>query len=68
MLVIEKNVPAVPEDEIGNRSNHAFAVGAGNEKDGGVVHRNFRFSQFLLNAYVFSAALRICVYSTSTAG
>jgi hypothetical protein len=41
MLVIEKNVPAVPEDEIGNRSNHAFAVGAGNEKDGGVVHRRF---------------------------
>jgi len=39
--------------------------GRGRKREGcGVVHRNFRFSQFLLNAYVFSAALRICVYST----
>jgi len=39
MLVIEKNVAAVAEDELGDGGNHAFAVGAGNEKNGGVVHR-----------------------------
>jgi hypothetical protein len=29
----------VAEDEIGNRSNNALAVGTGDEKDGGVMHR-----------------------------
>jgi hypothetical protein len=29
----------VAKDEFGNRSDHAFAVGAGDEKEGGHGHR-----------------------------
>jgi len=39
MLVIEKNVAAVTEDEIGDGRDHALAVGTGDEQDGGVAHR-----------------------------
>src|SRR5579864_1683134 len=33
-----ENVPAVTVDEIGDGSDFAFAVGAGDEKDSGILH------------------------------
>jgi hypothetical protein len=39
MLIGEEDVAVVAKDEFGDRGNDAFAVGAGDEKDGGVVHR-----------------------------
>ena len=39
VLIVEENVAAVTKDEFGNRSDHALAVGAGDEKDGGHGHR-----------------------------
>jgi len=39
MLIGEEDVAIVAEDEFGNRGDDAFAVGAGDEKNGGVVHR-----------------------------
>src|SRR6266849_7234386 len=39
MLIGEKDVAAVAKDEFGNRGDDAFAVGAGDEKDGGLVHK-----------------------------
>jgi hypothetical protein len=38
MLIVEQDVAVVAKDEIGNGGNDSFAVGAGDEKDGGVVH------------------------------
>jgi len=39
VLVIEQDVAIVAEDEFGNRSHDTFAVGTGDEKDGGVLHK-----------------------------
>jgi hypothetical protein len=45
MLVREEDIAVVLENEIGNRGDHTFAVGAGDQKNGGVVHKDFcRFS------------------------
>jgi hypothetical protein len=38
MLIGEQDVAVVAKDKFSNRGNDAFAVGAGDEKDGGVVH------------------------------
>src|SRR5712671_858477 len=40
MLVGEQDVAVVAKDEISNAGNHAFAVGTGDEKYGGVMHRS----------------------------
>ena len=39
VLIVEQNVAAVAKDELGNGGHDAFAVGAGDEQDGRVVHR-----------------------------
>ena len=39
MLIGEEDVAVVAENEFRNRGDDAFAVGAGDEKDGGVVHK-----------------------------
>jgi hypothetical protein len=39
MLIVEKYVAVMAEDEIGDRCNNSLAVGAGDEKNGGVLHR-----------------------------
>jgi hypothetical protein len=39
MLIGEQDVSVVAKDEVGNRSDDSFAVGAGDEKDGGVEHK-----------------------------
>jgi hypothetical protein len=38
MLIGEQDVAIVAKDEIGDRGDDALAVGARNEKDGGVMH------------------------------
>ena len=39
MLIGEQDVAAVAKDEFGDRRDNPFAVGTGDEEDGGVVHK-----------------------------
>ena len=39
MLIGEQDVAVVAEDEFGNRGDDPFAVGAGDQEDGGVMHK-----------------------------
>jgi hypothetical protein len=39
VLIGEQDVAVVAKDKIGNRGDDSFAVGAGDEKDGGVGHK-----------------------------
>ncbi len=39
MLIGVQNVAIVPVDKIRNRGNHAFAVRASQQQDGGVLHK-----------------------------
>jgi hypothetical protein len=38
MLIGEQDVAVVAKDEFGDGGNDSFAVGTGDEKDGGVLH------------------------------
>ena len=70
MLIVEEDVAVVAEDEIGDGGNDSFAVGAGDEKDGGVGHGGlpvqpiFTFADFCGSALCGEANR----YSTSTIG
>jgi hypothetical protein len=47
VFIGKQDVAVVAKDEFGNRSDNAFAVGTGNEKDGGVVHSLLAVTQFM---------------------
>src|ERR1700690_2860177 len=61
VLVVEQDVAIMAKDEIGNRGNDSFAVGAGDEKDGGVMHHK----PIIFRATAVKAERRSCMSSSS---
>ena len=54
MLVRVQDIAAVPVNESGNASDHAFLVGTTEEKDGGFLHHLRAFKSFRISRAAFA--------------